>query len=467
MPHDECPMAVAVKENRTVRGLEAIVRRPDGSHLLFAPFPTPLHDEKGDLVGAVNVLIDITGRKAAEDDLTAQKAELERRVGEYTAQLVHAQKMEVLGQITSGMAHDFNNVLQGVGSCLAALEAHIVDEKGRELLASARKGIERGGWLTQHLLGFARHQEVSGKPTDIAAVVAGMRPILERSMGGLIRVELRVENDIWPALVDPNQFELAIINLAINARDAMPLGGRIIVSATNCRIEPGTPSPDLPADLAPGEYLMVSVADTGTGMDADTLARVCEPFFTTKESGKGTGLGLSMVHGMTTQFGGTMHFDSQPGRGTTVTMYLPRAMPEPQEVASPPDTAVHRGDGSVVLLVDDDLLVREGAAAVLESFGYNVVDVESGAEALDIVRGGAPIDVLVTDYAMPDMSGAALVQEVHRLIPELPVLMMTGHAERPEEIPDTAFIQKPFQAERFVAQLASMRESWNGVKATV
>jgi PAS domain S-box-containing protein len=458
LPHDQCPMAMALKEDRPVRGLEAVALRPDGSRVFFAPYPTPLHDNDGELVGAVNVLVDITERKAAEDGLTAAGMDLERRVQDSAIQLVQAQKMEAVGQITCGMAHDFNNVLQGVGSCLAALEEHVVGDRGRELLATARQGIERGGWLTRGLLTFARHQALAPRPTAMSVVLEGLRGILECSMGSLIRVETRIAEDAWPALIDPTQLELALINLAINARDAMPSGGTVTVSAANRSIEvpePFTAAPNSPETLASGDYVLVRVTDTGAGMDAETLARACEPFFTTKGSGKGSGLGLSMVRDMAIQSGGDLRVSSELGHGTTVTIYLPRAVPTPEELVPQPAEGIQPGRDAVVLLVDDDELVRAGASAVLEALGHRVLDAESGAEALAILRGGARVDVLVTDYAMPGMSGAALIEEVRRMVPDLPVLVMTG-LERPDGIARASCIQKPFQALELAARLAAL-----------
>jgi signal transduction histidine kinase len=258
LPHDQCPMAIALKEDRPVRGLEAVALRPDGSRVFFVPYPTTLHADGGELVGTVNVLVDITERKAAEDGLTAARIDLERRVQDSATQLVQARKMEAVGQITCGMAHDFNNVLQGVGSCLAALEEHVVGDKGRELLAIARQGIERGSWLTRGLLTFARHQALPPRPTAMSLVLEGLRGILECSMGSLIRVETRIADDVWPALIDPTQLELALINLAINARDAMPSGGTFAVSAANRSIhvpDPATAAPDWPQTRLPGIML--------------------------------------------------------------------------------------------------------------------------------------------------------------------------------------------------------------------
>jgi CheY-like chemotaxis protein len=337
------------------------------------------------------------------------------------------------------------------------LEEHVVGDKGRELLATARQGIERGSWLTRGLLTFARHQALPPRSTVMSVVLEGLQGILECSMGSLIRIETRIAEDTWPALVDPTQFELALINLAINARDAMPSGGTVTISTTNHSSEvPDLPTaaPDNPQPLACGDYVAVTVTDTGTGMDAETLARACEPFFTTKGPSKGTGLGLSMVRDMAIQSGGNLHVSSEPGHGTTVTIYLPRAAPTPKEQEpQPAKAAAQRGRDAVVLLVDDDDLVRVGASAVLEALGYRVLNAASGAEALTILQGGTTIDVLVTDYVMPGMSGAALIEEVRRIVPDLPVLVMTG-LEQPEGLARASCIQKPFQALELAARLA-------------
>ena len=392
--------------------------------------------------------------QSAKMELEALATDLERRVEERTTQLIQAQKMEAVGQLTSGVAHDFNNVLQGVAGCLGALEGRIKDEVAQRLFGAAQQGIERGARLTQHLLAFARRQTLTPRSTDIAAMLDRLRPILERSMGGLIRVGVDTSNGAWPALVDPTQLEVAILNLAINARDAMPLGGLLSVrvadiTSTECR-EVG-----LPENLAPDDYVMVSVTDTGIGMDAATMAHVYEPFFTTKDVGKGSGLGLSMVHGMAAQSGGGVLISSRVGQGTMVSIYLPRAVPVPEEQA-PPAAAVESGAGRVVLLVDDDDLVRTGAQALLEGMGYRVIAAESGMAALNILQSGAAVDVLVTDYAMPNMSGAVLVHEARQLAPTLPVLMMTGYADRPQVMGDVALLQKPFRPADLGAQLAAI-----------
>ena len=366
--------------------------------------------------------------------------------------LLQAQKMEAIGRITSGVAHDFNNVLQGVGGCLGALHARNTDPSAERLFLAAQQGIDRGARLTQHLLAFARRQTLAPKPTDIGTMFDGMRPLLERSMGGLIAIRIEPAAGVWPALVDPTQLEVALLNLAINARDAMPEGGTLTLGAANTTV-PVSGEAGHPPELAPGAYVTISVQDTGTGMDAATLARAVEPFFTTKETGKGSGLGLSMVYGMTAQSGGGARIDSQPGRGTTVWLYLPRAE-QPAEPPSPTVLYSVPGNGSTVLLVDDDALVRDATTALLEAQGYRVLATDSGAAALAVLQGGTRIDVLVSDYAMPGMTGAVLVREARRIVPGLKALLVTGYAELPDGVEPVPLLKKPFRPGELTEQLA-------------
>lgn len=451
--------------------IEHRIRLADGSCRWMRSRAFPRRDGLGNIVRWYGTTEDVHARKESEDALRNAKAELEalaadleRRVEERTAQLVQAQKMEAVGQLTSGVAHDFNNVLQGVSGCLAVLEGRVKEEGAQRLFRAAQQGIERGARLTQHLLAFARRQTLSPRSTDVAAMLDAMRPLLERSMGGLIRIGIEVQEGTRPALVDPTQLEVAVLNLAINARDAMPLGGMLSVCVANAVVM-GNAEPDVPQDLKPGDYVVVSVTDTGIGMDAATLARVYEPFFTTKDVGKGSGLGLSMVHGMAAQSGGGVAIRSRPGHGTTVSIYLPPAYPAPQEAETAAATAtVANGNGRVVLLVDDDDLVRTGTKAFLEAIGYRVLVTDSGMAALDALRCGATIDALLTDYAMPGMSGVVLAQEVRCLVPGLPVLMMTGYADRPHGMDGIVFIQKPFRPSDLSAQLTAVLGDCNDGK---
>jgi CheY-like chemotaxis protein len=303
-------------------------------------------------------------------------------------------------------------------------------------------------------LAFARRQTLAPEPTDLAGMLDSMRPLLERTLGGLIGIEIDVAPGTAPALVDRAQLESALLNLGINARDAMPAGGLLTLRAANV---PATQSdgPGGAMDLKPGEYVMVSAEDRGTGMSAATLARVFEPFFTTKEVGEGSGLGLSMVHGMAAQSGGGVSIASEVGRGTTVSLYLPRATLV-VSVAPPPSAKVVDGDGKVVLLVDDDHLVRLGVEAVLVFLGYRVLAADSGAAALEILRDGGVIDAMVTDYAMPGMSGATLLHEARRLVPGLPVLLITGYTDKPDDFENIAHLQKPFGPKELAAHLAAL-----------
>jgi PAS domain S-box-containing protein len=444
---------VAVAERRTFL-FEHRVRRRDGIWRRFSIQAIPLIGANGAIREWVGVHIDITEQREAEAVLERSRDELERLVQERTAQLVQAQKMEVVGQLSGGMAHDFNNLLQGIGSCLAVLGRHVPEGSPRRLFVAAEEAITRGAQLTHSLLAFARRQMLTPKPTHMLPLLAGMRPLLERTLGGLIRFDIDVPPGTAPVMVDPAQLESAILNLAINARDAMPKGGALTLRADNIAIrrqgEAGRP-----AELAPGDYVAISLTDTGTGMDEATLARAFEPFFTTKGVGGGSGLGLSMVYGMVAQSGGGVTIASKVGKGTSVTIFIPRASEARASTQEPPSETIP-GDGAVVLLVDDDPLVRAGAAAVLEMLGYQVIAATSGLEALQVLQERTPVDVMITDYAMPGMSGLALIQETRRLAPSLPVLLITGYADRPEGIERCAVLHKPFKPQALAEQIATL-----------
>jgi signal transduction histidine kinase len=379
-------------------------------------------------------------------ELEAARASLKREVEEHhaTAATLHqSQKMEALGQLTGGIAHDFNNLLMAVLGSLALLRPRLLagDAKGRRLLDNAVAGANRGAALTQRLLAFSRRQVLRPEAVDLGELLQGMGDLLRRSAGPNHRVAIAVPPGLPAVSVDPNQLELALLNLVINARDATPGAGEIRVAA---RGDEARPRPG--EALAPGPYVVLSVTDEGEGMDEATLARAAEPFFTTKGVGKGTGLGLSMVHGLAEQSGGRLALRSRKGVGTVAELWLRPAPPSERPAAAadpgPPAQASRRLS---VLLVDDDPLVLASTAGMLEELGHGVVEAEGPAPALDRVRSGLPVDLVVTDYGMPGMSGTDLTRELRRLRPGLPVILATGYGDMPAEPPrGVTSLRKPF-----------------------
>ncbi|RYE76721.1 MAG: response regulator, partial [Hyphomicrobiales bacterium] len=380
----------------------------------------PIRDDAGEIIGFAKITRDLTDRRKVEAELDVAREAL-----------FQAQKIEALGQLTGGVAHDFNNLLTAVMGSLELVRRQISDERQLGLIDNAIKGASRGISLTQRMLSFARKQELELKPVDVDVLVAGMGDMLQRSLGPLIQIETDFPADLAMAAADPNQLETAVLNLAVNARDAMPEGGVLRIAARNESVARGHRS-----GLPDGDYIRLSVADTGTGMDARTLTQATEPFFTTKGVGKGTGLGLSMVHGMAEQLGGRLQLDSHVGRGTTVEIWLPvaaastTAEPAQLPVETKTETAMAPRP-LTVLAVDDDALVLMNTTALLEDLGHRVIEASSGREALAILEGGEEIDLLITDHAMPQMTGAQLIAEVGQRWPALPVILATGYADLP------------------------------------
>jgi signal transduction histidine kinase len=350
------------------------------------------------------------------------------RSGQLEDQLRQAQRLEAIGQLTGGVAHDFNNLLTVIIGNAGLLSADLRDDPvRRELADSTLAAAHRAAELTHRLLAFARLQNLEPKVTDVGDLVAGIDTLIRRTLGEHVEIVVVRRAALWPALVDPAQLESAILNLAINGRDAMPAGGRLVIEIGNTFL--GEQDPDRGVDVQPGPYVVVAVTDTGTGIAPEHLGRVFDPFFTTKEVGRGTGLGLSMVFGFVKQSNGHIRIGSELGRGTTVTMYLPRAStPAPAEtdVAIPPAP----GGSETILLVEDDDLVRRYAGERLVALGYAVVTAADGREGLAIIRRRADIDLLFTDIVMPGgMDGAALADAVREIRPRLPVLFTSGYGE--------------------------------------
>jgi signal transduction histidine kinase len=349
--------------------------------------------------------------------------QLERRIEERTreretalAQLFEAQKMDTIGQLTGGVAHDFNNLLMAVLGSLSLLEKRLPeDPRSHRLLQNALQGAQSGAALTQRLLAFSRRQDLKPEAVDVPDLVNGMRELLERALGHGVEFKIEFQDGLPPALVDANQLELALLNVALNARDAMPNGGKLSISANQHTQRAN----DADVSLQPGDYLRIVITDNGIGMNDVTLAKATEPFFTTKGPGKGTGLGLSMVHGLAAQSGGRLRIDSKPNMGTTLELWLPMAKtaPVPLSTAAGPQIAAPSLGASRVLLVDDDLLVITGTSAMLEDLGHTPIEAHSGAEALAKLASGIEVDVVITDHAMPAMTGLQLARSIQERHP--------------------------------------------------
>jgi PAS domain S-box-containing protein len=450
--------------NEPQRALEAAKRngtfekegwrvRKDGTRFWANVVIDPIRDDAGRLLGFAKVTRDITERRAAQQALD-----------EAREALLQSQKLEAIGQLTGGIAHDFNNLLTVIIGSLDLLRKRqsATDHRTTRLLDNAIQGAQRGIALTQRMLAFARKQELTLESIDAPTLVHGMSDLLQRSIGPSVMIEVRFPLVLDAIRADANQLELALLNLAVNARDAMPNGGMITIAARPEVVGPGNYH-----RLKPGRYVCLTVADTGEGMDEATLARAMEPFFTTKGIGKGTGLGLSMVQGLAQQSGGGLVLRSTRGTGTTAELWLPAAEPKSDAVASimqapavDPEPAMR---ALCVLAVDDDPLVLLNTVAILEDLGHRVFEAMSGAQALAILRREKAIELVITDQAMPHMTGAELALAIKAERPDLPIILVTGYAELAGADLALPKLSKPFRQEDLAqALLLAVRRADTG-----
>ena len=468
----------ALRARRPFRA-EMRVRDKDGQVRWMRCDGVPRLDEAGAFLGYTGCAVDITEARSAADTLEARVAErtaelrhalgqlheevLERERAE--EELRQAQKMEAVGQLTGGIAHDFNNMLQGIVGSLELVRARLAQGRAPDaerFVAAAMGAAQRASSLTHRLLAFARRQALDPKPVDVNRLVAEMQELIRRTVGPGIAVDAVLHEGLWPTLGDANQLENALLNLAINARDAMPQGGRLAIETANAR--PGDAG-GVGEPPTAGDHVRIAVSDTGMGMSAEVAARVFEPFFTTKPLGQGTGLGLSMLYGFIKQSGGHVHLDTAPGRGTTVRLYLPRHHQSTEHAADEAaDPAAHAAAGGTVLLVEDEQLVRDLATETLEALGYRVLQAADGDAALRALHSAERVDLLVTDVGLPGMNGRQLADAAREHRPGLKVLFITGyaHTAAPEAAdalgPGMALIGKPFALDALAAKVRDMIE---------
>ena len=441
----------ALEQKREV-SVDILNYKKNGASFWNALFISPVYDEAGEVIYFFASQLDISRRRDAEDSLR------------------QAQKMEAVGQLTGGIAHDFNNlltVIQGFTDILHAQlreEAGVDPAKARRAVNAISQAAERGSALTQQLLAFARKQKLQGRVVNLNELVTNLEPLIEQTSAGRVQIETRLSQDICNARVDPVQAEMALMNLLINARDAMPEGGVIHIESRICEV-----GEEDQGELKPGSYAELAVRDHGFGMSPEVLQRVVEPFFTTKEQGKGTGLGLSMVYGFVRQSGGALLIESKPGQGTVARMLFPCDAADADAAKSVPQVQGARARGETVLVVEDQIDVGDYAQAVLEEFGYRVLRADEGRGALDILDREGSIDLLFTDLIMPGaMNGVLLAREARKRRPRIKVLLTTGYAEASIERVDARgaefeLISKPYRRTELAAKVRQVIEGPTGV----
>lgn len=434
-------------------------------------------DRSGKAIKLVGVSADITARLEAEEQQRRLNEVLEQRVAERTRELelAHAtvmdevghreraeqqlrqsQKMEAIGQLTGGVAHDFNNLLMAVLGNLELLRKYVGDDpKVIRLIDGAQQGAKRGASLTQRLLAFSRRQDLRIDPVDMRALVFGMEDLLKRSVGSTIVIETNVPDQLPLVSADANQVELALLNLAVNARDAMPDGGAIHLGLEE------VVQPSQVGELVAGCYVVLSVTDQGCGMDNETLQKAIEPFFSTKELGKGTGLGLSMIHGLASQLNGELKLTSELGKGTKAELWIPVStavvLADQQSGSAMAAPATTSAGPKRILLVDDDMLIAMSSADMLMDLGHDVVEAHSGLEALECFGDGSGFDLVITDFSMPGMTGGDLAIAVRAIAPDTPILIASGYAELPADLDlDVARLGKPYTQEQLIQEIGKL-----------
>ena len=436
-PPERYALARSIRGER-VSGERQIYRRGDGELINLEVFGGPIRNKAGEVELGIVAFQDVTAAVRAEDAL--------RRT----------QQLEAIGQLTGGVAHDFNNLLTAVIGSVTMARKRVDDERVQALLQNALHGAERGAKLTAQLLAFSRRQRLETRPVDVNDMLRRMEGLLATTLGTAVSVRLDLRDGLPAAVADPTQLELAVLNLAINARDAMASGGRLEITTRDTTIhEAGDPNAP-----EPGRYVEVCVADDGSGMSPEILARAFEPFFTTKPVGKGSGLGLSQVLGLAKQMGGGLRVDTAPGQGTRMSIFLPEAETPAEETptARGVGTATRRGEAAI-LVVDDDPDVRRYVADLLAEAGYAVTAAASGGEALDLVRAGSALDLALIDFAMPGLNGLETSERLRALKPDIPVVIMTGFAnldELPQALDREGLVQKPFEPDDLLARLDGM-----------
>lgn len=460
-----------IMQSNVSEQIEEQVNLADGSAAIWLSTKAPLLDASGEVIGLIGSSIDVTARKKAEEAVRELNQTLEQRIEQAVFEreqiedaLRHSQKMDAVGQLTGGIAHDFNNLLAGISGSLELITKRLAQGRVGDVdryVSVAQGAVRRAASLTHRLLAFSRRQTLSPRVTDVNGLIHDMEELIARTVGPEIDIKVVAHNDLWPALIDHAQLESSLLNLCLNARDAMPNGGRIIIETANASLEECTdPDHGIPA----GEHLSIRVTDTGIGMSPDIAAKAFEPFFTTKAIGAGTGLGLSMVYGFVRQSGGQIRVESVEGQGTSVVMHLPRHTAENAPLAVEPEVIEEppHHTGETVLVVDDEPSVRMLVAEVISGLGYNCLEAADAQSGLQILQSDTRIDLLISDIGLPGgMNGREMADAAGDCRPGLPTLFITGYAKTSvlddcHLRPCTQVLTKPFGLDALAGRVTGL-----------